>query len=207
MSSAVGAAVTWTGAGGTVWGKCSVHITFAPSAAGLKIAVFACTSIMYECIAKVHNMKLNWKTNITVSNCTRLCIGKHKFSVAICMALKLIRSTPASIRQMYYHVLWSHFFNYTRNTHAHLCLAPVRYTYMRPVAGEARVARVTIAVGAVFAVRSIQTAMAPLHRQRTLLSAINIWVERIWMCQTAWRTHSYMVLARCRVKVALRHIT
>jgi len=37
-----------------------------------------------------------------------------------------------------------------------------RTLYMWPGAGEARVARVTIAVGAVFGVRSIQGAMAPL---------------------------------------------
>ena len=55
--------------------------------------------------------------------------------------------------------------------------ARARYIYMRPGAGEARVARVTIAVGpvgAVLGVRRIQAAMAPLHRQRTLSSAINI---------------------------------
>ena len=70
----------------------------------------------------------------------------------------------------------------TRNTQAHLCLAlrasaqttRARVLYMRPGAGEARVARVTIATEAVFGVRSIQAAMAPLHRQRTLPSAINI---------------------------------
>ena len=39
-----------------------------------------------------------------------------------------------------------------------------RALYMRPGAGEARVARVTIAVRAVFSFRSIQAAMAPLPR-------------------------------------------
>jgi len=44
------------------------------------------------------------------------------------------------------------------------CADYARVLYMRPGAGEARVARVTIAVGAVFSVLSIQATMAPLPR-------------------------------------------
>jgi len=41
-----------------------------------------------------------------------------------------------------------------------------RALYVRPGAGEVRVARVTIAVGAVFGVGNIQATMASLHRCR-----------------------------------------
>ena len=60
--------------------------------------------------------------------------------------------------------------------HAHLCLTLdyARALYMQTGAGEACVVRVTIAIGAVFGVHSIQAMMALLHRQRILLSAINI---------------------------------
>ena len=61
---------------------------------------------------------------------------------------------------------------------------------MRPGAGEARVARVTIAVRAVFGVRSIQAAMAPLHRQRTL--SINICVSECVRLRDAHTLHMDM---------------
>ena len=57
----------------------------------------------------------------------------------------------------------------TRNTHAHLCLAPVRRVYARASyvgacrPGEARVARVRRSK--LFGVCSIQAAMAPLRRR------------------------------------------
>ena len=51
-----------------------------------------------------------------------------------------------------------------RKDASRLCADYAHALYMRPGAGEARVARVTIAVGAVFGVRSIQAAMAPLPR-------------------------------------------
>ena len=46
-------------------------MTFGLLVAGLKIVIFACTLIVYKCISKVYNKKLNWKSNVTVPNCIR----------------------------------------------------------------------------------------------------------------------------------------
>ena len=78
---------------------------------------------------------------------------------------------------------------------SHQCTDYVCASYMYAGAGEARMTHVAFAAWE--AVYSIQATMAPLRRRpwplsqspKKSLSAINIWVERIWVCQTVWRTY------------------
>ena len=79
---------------------------------------------------------------------------------------------------------WAVLLNFTRNTHAHLCLALVHRLCARIIyaAGYRWGARGTCYYSCVRC-SLYPAAMAPLHlhHQRTLSSTINIWVERIWM--------------------------
>jgi len=95
----------------------------------------------------------------------------------------------------------------TRNTHAHLCLAPVRRLCARFLCGCRWGARGTCYVCCrigeasclVFVVSKpwwLRCAVVPdlhLHRQSRLRS---IWVEHIWVCQTVWRTYGLYLGAR-----------